>query len=157
MAELEPDQILTDEEMRILVLIAQEYSISSIVKMTRLNKRRVEIILGHIYRKLGVSGAQGAVAQAFLRGILNKYYVPVKKASKYGGSYQELTPRERDSLSWVACNLSHSEIARKLSVDRTTVSHYIYLAKHKLGAPTTEEAIEIAKLNDLLNKEIFAA
>lgn len=157
MAGLSPDEILNDEEKEVLALIAQGNSIPVVAKLTRSNVTKVNKILGLIYQKLGVNGAAEAVAQAFLHGVLNKYYVPPKRVNKYGGSYKDLSSREIDVLSWLARQLSFTQIAQKLRTDRRQISTCADLIMHKLGTDTIPEAIEIARLNNLLNEEILAA
>jgi DNA-binding CsgD family transcriptional regulator len=59
-------------------------------------------------------------------------------------SSRDLTPRERDCLSCAARGLTYSETAAELGISAKTVEHYLAVARHKLGAFSTTQAVGIA-------------
>jgi DNA-binding CsgD family transcriptional regulator len=58
--------------------------------------------------------------------------------------FPELTPRERDCLSWAAQGMTYQEIAGTLDVSPRTVEQHLASARSKLGAHSTAQAIAIA-------------
>jgi DNA-binding CsgD family transcriptional regulator len=61
-----------------------------------------------------------------------------------------LTPRERDCLSWAARGLTHEQTATELRLSARTVEHHLAVARRKLGAFSTTQAVGIAMRRDLL-------
>ena len=145
-------RILTSDERELLIQLARGHTIASLIAGS--NKRAIEKKLGSIYRKLGVASMVEAVAQGFVFGIITKEDVPPKAFVSRQGAYRNMTPRERDVLSWKATGLDSRAIAEKLGISRSTVDVYLHTVRHKFGVDTDQEAIALAKLNKLLNEEI---
>ena len=66
----------------------------------------------------------------------------------------DLTPRERDCLSWAARGLTYTEIAAQMGVSRHRVDHVLAMARAKLGAASTTEAAAIAARKGLLHTRV---
>ena len=56
----------------------------------------------------------------------------------------DLTPRERDCLSWAARGMTYQGIAGALDVSPRTVEQHLASARRRLGAQSTAQAIAIA-------------
>lgn len=69
---------------------------------------------------------------------------------KYFGRTQ-LTPREKEALSWLAHGLRNDRISQRMSVSEVTVRKHLRSARTKLGANTREQAIGIALHRGLIN------
>ena len=65
-------------------------------------------------------------------------------------SSRDLTPRERDCLSWAARGMTYQEIAGVLDVSPRTVEQHLTSARSKLGAYSTAQAIAIATRRHIL-------
>jgi DNA-binding CsgD family transcriptional regulator len=61
-----------------------------------------------------------------------------------------LTPRERETLLWLATGLRTAGIAHKMGVENVTVSLHLASARRKLGARTREQALVIALRHGLI-------
>ena len=60
-----------------------------------------------------------------------------------------LTPRERDCLSCAARGLTYAETATALSLSTRTVEHHLAIARRKLGAFSTTQAVGVAQRRGL--------
>lgn len=56
----------------------------------------------------------------------------------------ELSPRERDALSFLGMGLSRSRVAESLAISEHTLRVYVDSARHKLGALNTLHAVAVA-------------
>jgi LuxR family quorum sensing-dependent transcriptional regulator len=63
----------------------------------------------------------------------------------------QLTPREREVLSWTACGKSAWEIGEILGIAKRTVDDHAQSAFHKLGAANRTQAVAIAVRERLIN------
>jgi len=66
----------------------------------------------------------------------------------------DLTPRELDCLSCAARGLTYGETAAELGVSVRTVEHYLTIARRKLGAVCTTQAVGIASQRGLLRSRV---
>ena len=64
--------------------------------------------------------------------------------------YQQLSPREADSLKYLAVGLSRGQVAEKLMISEHTLRVYIDSARHKLGALNTIHAVATAYSRGLI-------
>lgn len=65
--------------------------------------------------------------------------------------FQQLSPRERECLNWLAAGKSDWGIGQILSISEKTVATHIDRVKHKLGVATRAQAIVIALRHGILN------
>jgi DNA-binding CsgD family transcriptional regulator len=149
------DEILDERETRILTYMANGKTTKAIAIRENVSTKRMQDIQREIYIKLGAGGAAEAVAQGFVKGILDGASVPPRLSRRKGGAYSTLNDRERDALTWASLDLDGNQIAKMMSVSRQTVYAYLFDAKAKLAAKTTEEAVKVARENGLLNREIL--
>ncbi|WP_165798911.1 response regulator transcription factor [Shimia abyssi] len=74
--------------------------------------------------------------------------IPVPFAGYDGGEInirpENLSPKERDVLSWLASGLRNDQIALKANVAEVTVRKHLLSIRRKLGAATREQAVAIA-------------
>jgi DNA-binding CsgD family transcriptional regulator len=56
----------------------------------------------------------------------------------------QLSPRERDALSLMACGRSRAQIAHRLKISESTLRVYLDSARHKLGGLNAFHAVAIA-------------
>lgn len=66
----EPEEILSDREREVLVLVARGLTSRQVATRLGLSERTVTTHLDHIYRKLGVSGRVAAVQAAVSTGLV---------------------------------------------------------------------------------------
>jgi DNA-binding CsgD family transcriptional regulator len=66
----------------------------------------------------------------------------------------DLTPRERDCLSWAALGRTYQEIAGVLDVSPRTVEHYLAVARRKLGAVSTTQAVGMAMRRGVVRSRV---
>lgn len=62
-------------------------------------------------------------------------------------SFSELAPRENDQLALAAAGATDRQIIERLNLRPKTVANYWTNIKTKLGVPTREEAVELARAN----------
>jgi DNA-binding CsgD family transcriptional regulator len=65
-----------------------------------------------------------------------------------------LTRRERDCLSCAARGLTYAETAAELGLSARTVEHYLAVARHKLGAISTTQAVGIAQRRGAIRSRV---
>ena len=65
-----------------------------------------------------------------------------------------LTPRERDCLSWAARGMTYQEIAGVLDVSPRTVEQHLASARSKLGAHSTAQAIAVATRRQIVSSRV---
>jgi DNA-binding CsgD family transcriptional regulator len=66
----------------------------------------------------------------------------------------DLTPRERDCLSWAAQGMTYQEIAGALDVSPRTVEQHLASARSKLGAYSTAQAVAIATRRHIITSGV---
>ena len=62
-----------------------------------------------------------------------------------------LSPRERESLNWLASGLRYDRIAERMGITLPTVELHVTNARRKLGAKTREQAVALAVALGLLD------
>lgn len=72
------------------------------------------------------------------------------KVVEYFGRSQ-LTPREKETLTWLAHGLRNDRIAEQMGISEVMVRKHILSARKKLGASTREQALSIALHRELIN------
>ena len=68
--EIREGQPLSRREMQVIALLAEGYPKQKISEELRIKKNTVATHVSHIFTKLGVSNAHGAVGKAYRCGIL---------------------------------------------------------------------------------------
>ncbi|MGB0385515.1 MAG: response regulator [Ardenticatenaceae bacterium] len=63
----------------------------------------------------------------------------------------DLTPRERDTLSWMVQGLNNRQIAQKMIVSRSTIKFHVSNVLSKLGASSRTEAVALAVEHKLVS------
>jgi DNA-binding CsgD family transcriptional regulator len=64
---------------------------------------------------------------------------------------RDLSPRELDALSYLACGLGRGQVAEKLNISEHTLRVYVDSARFKLGALNTTHAVAIALSNGVIH------
>lgn len=57
---------------------------------------------------------------------------------------RDLSPRERDALTYLACGLGRGQVAERLQISEHTLRVYVDSARFKLGALNTTHAVALA-------------
>jgi DNA-binding CsgD family transcriptional regulator len=65
-----------------------------------------------------------------------------------------LTRREVECLACAARGFTYAETARRLGVSVSRVDHLLAMARHKLGAASTTEAVAIATRRGVLRSRV---
>jgi DNA-binding CsgD family transcriptional regulator len=66
----------------------------------------------------------------------------------------ELTRRELECLSCVARGLTYEATAAELGLSSKTVEHYLAIARRKLGAFSTAQAVGVAQRRGLIRSRV---
>lgn len=65
--------------------------------------------------------------------------------------FEELTPREKDVLSWLALGLSNRKIAARLNINERTVKSHVSAILAKLNAANRTQAVMVALEQGLIS------
>lgn len=74
-------------------------------------------------------------------------------SSNESTSFSELGTRENEQLALAAAGCTDKQIAEKLNIAQKTVANYWTNIKNKLGVPTREAAVELARANSFQSDE----
>lgn len=55
-----------------------------------------------------------------------------------------LTPRQKEIMTLISQGIRHNEIAEKLEIEERTVKFHLHLAREKLNAKNTIQAVAIS-------------
>ncbi|MEX2104591.1 MAG: response regulator transcription factor [Bacilli bacterium] len=80
-------------------------------------------------------------------------YIEKLKAGENGGTYESLSDREKEILSWIAKGYSNKEIAEHLVISVKTVESHKSNLMEKLSLKTRPELVKLALKKGLLNFE----
>lgn len=89
----------------------------------------------------GEAAATGTVTRRLIDWLFWRHARPVAASQE---RLSTLTPREREALLLVAAGMSDEEIARKLSLEVTTVRSHLYHVRQKLGVRDRAQLIVFA-------------
>jgi two-component system response regulator NreC len=84
--------------------------------------------------------------------LMNEYIEKFKQGDS-AGTYESLSDREKEILSWIAKGYSNKEIAEHLVISVKTVESHKSNLMEKLGLKTRPELVKFALKKGLLNFE----
>ncbi len=83
-----------------------------------------------------------------LEGVSQAFHDTVLKHGYY--DHFDLSPREREVLSWLVCGLSKHEIADRLNISARTAEVHIYRIRRKLGCVNDVQVVTKALVFNLI-------
>lgn len=140
-----PRQILSRRELQILAFVARGKSNKEIGENLFIAEHTVRAHLRAAVQKLGARNRASAVHLAVQQGLLS---ADKKHEHREEGIedafvwYPSLSPRELEVLSFML--FDRKEIAKQLSIAKTTAEVYVRNIMRKLGAHNRADAVQIA-------------